>query len=648
MWSDNETDIDLLDSGHLVAVVNALVLNDTLLPTTIGVFGDWGSGKSSLIRMIEKSLSDNSNIMVLQFNGWLFEGYEDAKTALMGTILKEIEANKKLSGKAKEVFTRLVSRVNWMRMAAYAGKYALAYNVLGTSGVGLIAALDLPSMVTGLRKTYEGIDLPDLEENLRKFIKDPSDEDEDQLSIQEFHDDFAKLLDETDVKKLVIIIDDLDRCLPNTIIDTLEAIRLFLYTPRTVFIIAADERLVKYAVRQRFKDIQQGLPRIEGDYLEKLVQFPIRIPPLGRPEIETYIKLLFANRSDIKPEDFEKLRVEAINRKAEDLYQVTFDREKAEKVLGGKMPASLTEDLALADFLAPVLASGLSGNPRQTKRFLNMLMMRLEMAKSRDVPLKRRILAKLMLLEYIKPQSFRQLADWQANQNGVPNELRLLEQNVQLDGTSPAIKTDKAGTNEKANSNPVEKDTQELPQEVENWIKDEWLTSWLESDPSLTDVDLRSYFFFSRDRLGYLDTRSQRLSPNAQQILGLLLSGSDLHLENAIKRAEEVNDAEAEGILDSLGENARRQESLSASSGVLVALIRWAKKRSELLGVLITILARLSLGAIPPGLVPLAATAYKDSEHETAFGNLLQRWQSQEENPQLAEAANQHFGSLRE
>jgi len=58
-------------------------LDDQLLPTTVGVYGDWGSGKSSLLRMVEKRLRAEEGTLVLWFNGWLFESFEDAKTALM-------------------------------------------------------------------------------------------------------------------------------------------------------------------------------------------------------------------------------------------------------------------------------------------------------------------------------------------------------------------------------------------------------------------------------------------------------------------------------------------------------------------------------------------------------------------------------------
>ena len=50
MWNDNETNIDLIDLSHLVNAVTRIINNDNLVPSTIGIFGDWGSGKSSPIK----------------------------------------------------------------------------------------------------------------------------------------------------------------------------------------------------------------------------------------------------------------------------------------------------------------------------------------------------------------------------------------------------------------------------------------------------------------------------------------------------------------------------------------------------------------------------------------------------------------------
>ena len=70
--------------------------------------------------------------------------------------------------------------------------------------------------------------------------------------IHAFREEFDNLLTETGTKQLIVLIDDFDRCLPKPAIETLEAIRFFLFTPRTAFVVAADEAMIEYAVREHF------------------------------------------------------------------------------------------------------------------------------------------------------------------------------------------------------------------------------------------------------------------------------------------------------------------------------------------------------------------------------------------------------------
>src|SRR5690348_5198672 len=74
---------------------------------------------------------------------------------------------------------------------------------------------------------------------------------------QEIHalrESFEKTLEAMGVT-LVVLIDDLDRCLPETTISTLEAIRLFLFLKNTAFVIAADDNMIKHAVRRHFQGV---------------------------------------------------------------------------------------------------------------------------------------------------------------------------------------------------------------------------------------------------------------------------------------------------------------------------------------------------------------------------------------------------------
>ena len=89
---------------------------------------------------------------------------------------------------------------------------------------------------------------------------------------------------------LVLFIDNLDRCLPDVAIGTLEAIRLFLFMPRTAFVIAADEDMIRHSVAKHFNDPNTAHVR---DYLDKVIQVPLRVPQVGAEDLRAYMYSLF-------------------------------------------------------------------------------------------------------------------------------------------------------------------------------------------------------------------------------------------------------------------------------------------------------------------------------------------------------------------
>lgn len=103
MWKDSETNIDYLNFNYLVEVITELVTDNDITPSTIGVYGDWGSGKSSIMKMVEEKIESqkDKSVIFVHFNGWLFEGYEDAKTALCGAILDAVQEYVTILGKFK-------------------------------------------------------------------------------------------------------------------------------------------------------------------------------------------------------------------------------------------------------------------------------------------------------------------------------------------------------------------------------------------------------------------------------------------------------------------------------------------------------------------------------------------------------------------
>lgn len=653
MWSDNETDIDLLDFQHLVAAVTSIVKNKNLHPATVGIYGDWGSGKSSLMHMVRSKIeSGDDKIMAIQFNGWLFESYDDAKSALMGTILDEIASKRKLGPKAKELLSKLIHKVDWMRIGLGVGKYFTAHAVAGDLGVVVAAASDIPVAAKAIADRLKDISADDVE----KVIKEGGPEQASiRMAIRDFHEDFNNLLEESNIETLVVFIDDLDRCNPGTVIDIFEAIRLFLFVPNSVFVIAADEDLIRYAVSTKFPGFQErsGIGR---DYLEKLVQYPVKVPALGRSETENYIKLLFVYSPDVDKEQFEQVRSIALDR-ALSSYQIRCVDYECLKDVIKDVPPEIIEGFSLAESLAPILATGLSGNPRQTKRFLNTLRMRIEMARARGITLNLRTLAKIMLLEYFQTEAFKKLAELQASQEGKPNILEVLEQERELkdfrhdnneaaneeiegakkaDRATPRPRAETAQTRSSITASTMGEEETALYQA---WQSDKWLKAWSSLEPALSGEDLRPYFYFSRDNLTFDVSTIRRMSPAAQKILADLLGESEVVRRIALADSASLSPADASSIFGSLADRFRNIDDPNVRESLLKLLFDFVERHKENTSQLVIFLRGIPETAIPLVSVARLVTITAERDDAKAVETLLQEWSANKLNQSLARAA---------
>ena len=648
MWSDNEADIDLLGFGHLESAVLAIVRDTTLLPASIGIYGDWGSGKSSLMRMVREELKKDDSLLVLSFNGWLFEGYEDAKTALMGTIVEEIVARRALEASVLEPVKRLglklLKKIQIFRLLGIGARAVTAYAIGGAPAAGAALGIEGTALLSGMLDKA-GTEIQKIEEmkieDVQAALKTETDSNL-RRSIREFRDEFEALLDATKIKTLVVLIDDLDRCMPDTIIETLEAIKLFLFVPRTAFILGADERLVRYAVRRRFPEIPGEKVEVGQDYLEKLVQYPVRVPPMGRSEMETYINLLFTKNAGVKAEHFEAARRRAIECLPDDLLEVRFNHGIAQQILGKDFPNGLAESLSLAQRIAPVLAAGLTGNPRQCKRFLNTLVMRIEMAKSRGISLKLAVLAKLMLLERFYTESYKQLARLQAEQNGRPVELVAAEQAARPmpANTAKADVVDDTAVNDSTKRGGASQQRAAAPAiDLPDWLADQSLKDWLSSEPPLAGEDMRPYFYFSRDKLGSMGSSMQRMSPAAQDIVALLFREGKAQRKLTLKQAKDLSLGDANAVLQVLAERVQQEEDPGREDSALMCLLDWVDTRRELFGQGMAILNDLPETTLPVSVPPRIAKLAESLDERKAAERLLDKWARGDANARLKSAA---------
>ncbi|MFW5872112.1 MAG: KAP family P-loop NTPase fold protein [bacterium] len=493
MWTDNITDKDFLGFDVHANLIKELIKDEKMLPLTIGLFGDWGSGKSSILEVLKRDIEEEPQTACLYFNGWVFEGYDDAKAALLETILKEFENEEKFGAEIKNDIKKLFRSVKWMRVVGFGLKNiaipaAAAYMSGGLSFI--------PQIVSGLKgaadnpdRLIEKIKGSDSEEFLKQILNESGDTDKFDV-VRKFRDDFERLLEKSKIDKLVILIDDLDRCLPDRIIDNLEAIKLFLNVKNTAFVIGADPRIVRHAIEYRYKEknidtnAEDKNDRIVNDYLEKLIQIPYNLPKLSDSEVETYITLLFCENDIDSPEDFKKVLDAFKIYREQERYSV-FDFAKVKEAVGNPSKTEkLEKNVSLIAKLSPIISESLYGNPRQIKRFLNMFMLRKKLATVAQIKdFRDDILAKLMILEYAEPALFEVLYNWQISNQGIASQLEELEEVCR--------------NKDKGKSN--------IPDEHKEWNKPK-IINWLSSDPCFFNIDLRDYFWISRDKLSSMQS----------------------------------------------------------------------------------------------------------------------------------------------
>ncbi len=493
MWTDNTTDKDFLGFDVHLNLIKEIVKDEKMLPITIGLFGDWGSGKSSILGALKKELDGEPKTACLYFNGWVFEGYDDAKAALIEAILKEFENETKFGTKIKEDVKKLYKSVDWMRVMGFSLKN-IALPVTTAFFTGGISVI--PQIVSGLKdavavnpeKLIGQIKGEGAESFITKFVNHKNGDDRFDV-IRNFRNDFEDLLEKSDIDKLIILIDDLDRCLPDRIIDNLEAIKLFLNVKNTAFVIGADPRIVRHAIEYRYRDkftnhnSENTNDRIVDDYLEKLIQVPYSLPKLSDSEVETYIMLLFCESDLDNPDDFDKVLNAFKEFRTKERYSV-FDFVKVKNALGENFDTEkLENNVSLIAKLSPIISESLYGNPRQIKRFLNSFILRKKLAEIAHIEeFKDDILAKLMILEYAEPNLFEALYNWQISNQGYAKELKLLEE----------------ACRDKKEIKPFEGD-------LKYWNKPK-IINWLGCDPKLSDVDLRDYYWLSRDNLNSMQS----------------------------------------------------------------------------------------------------------------------------------------------
>jgi formylglycine-generating enzyme required for sulfatase activity len=375
--NDSATDVDALDFAPYADTL-AEIAQTASTPITVGVFGSWGSGKTSLMMMVKKTLGTQPMICSW-FDAWKYDKEETLWRAFLLSVLEDIKHDVLQHNAAADVeaIEKAKSLLYQSLDIEKAGGVTIDLSKLGgdvAKGLIQIGLSFIPSVAT----------LTDIAEKLsEKGTENATDKISEAItrerskvhieqvrSLEQFQDKFKIVIDTYVTKRgkrLVVFVDDLDRCLPEKAIEVLEAIKLFFDLRDCVFMLGLDEHVIARGVEIRYKEFEKkddgegGANPISGaEYLEKIIQLPFAIPQIDSGKMQDFVLGL----------------------------------------------ADWTSKKACAN----VFAKGLGDNPRKIKRTVNTFMMLWTLTEKRKLSdIKPVRLAKMVAIQNIAPRFYELL-----------------------------------------------------------------------------------------------------------------------------------------------------------------------------------------------------------------------------------------------
>ncbi|GAA4334854.1 KAP family P-loop domain protein [Flaviaesturariibacter amylovorans] len=623
--TDNETKVDLLNSEPIAQTIVSLLRSQNNDPITIGVHGDWGAGKSSVLEMIEAILAEDKAVCCIRFNGWRYQGFEDAKIALIEAVVTELIERRSLFVKAKDEVREVLKNINWLKVAKKTGSIALTA-FTGVPDIDLVNSLigGVKKLVAHPGEVLTKANLSEVEKFAEEVTKAKDKKQNIPQEVSAFQKSFEKLLRKAEVDQLVVLVDDLDRCLPDTAIETLEAIRLFMFTKQTAFVVAADEAMIEYAVRKHFPDLPDmaGYQTYTRNYLEKLIQVPFRIPILGEIETRIYVSLLLIGSAVASDNPgFQKLIASARSKLQQPWQSEAFDFSTVREAFGGKVPEEVGNAVTISAQIGPVLAGGTKGNPRQIKRFLNTLLLRHEMAKAGGFAAAIHLpaLAKLMVAERFLPKLFEQIANLAAGSgSGICADLAALEK-----------QTTHAGDREEeqdARDGSLQTGSPAAGQQLAEWLADPEICKWARLQPALGEVDLRPFLFVAKEKKDYFARGS--VLGNLNSLIERMIAGSTMAAKASETEVKSLSSGESVKVFEALKSNLENEKSLATRPPVIQGLTMLVKHHPNLQDDLLNLLDSLQPGLLGAWVVTGWENVFT-GKSTLRFAELTLKWANQ-------------------
>jgi len=309
-------------------------------PFTAGVYGEWGSGKTTFVSFVAEYLKQaapslpggGASTLFVPFSAWQYKTADEIWRALILTIARNLLD---IPDPTTRPIASAPPRLGlWDRIKAALGADALILRYEQPSAdaqsryESLVANLDA-SLYGGISKSAPALDSTETtiavaksvvaamsavspmvaairgifglqtDVDLGKLVDRTQNESTRQrIESQEEFKSILRELFQGEARRVFVFIDDLDRCMPDAALDLLEAIKIFLPSTPCVFIVAADEALIGQGLRIRFReavdsaasgDVTAFMSKKGSEYFEKIIQLPIHLPRPGSNEIHRFI-----------------------------------------------------------------------------------------------------------------------------------------------------------------------------------------------------------------------------------------------------------------------------------------------------------------------------------------------------------------------
>lgn len=592
MWTDNASKIDMLFYKPYAEIVSQIAVETDIDPLTIGVLGLWGAGKSTLLNLIEQHYEGKDDIICVMINAWMFESYEDAKSAIMEALLRELE-ERIPAEETKKKFRALLKKIDYFKLGTKVVSSAAPVVASIASGTPLPLLFSVPQNAKDIGDVIKNIS--DSVQHIKdEYIKDDNTTNDSVVNnVRKFKNEFQDAINTDKIKRVVVLIDDLDRCQPERIIETLEVIKLFLSVNKTSFIIAADENVIQYAIKKKYPKVDNFDVELDKEYIEKMIQLPVYIPELSSKDIQNYLLLLVMQKY-MKPDSFDVL-IKTIEEKKLMIGESAINYEQIKEIVNNEsdiykngMKNECDEVIKVILQIRAIVAYTLKGNPRQAKRFLNTFITKRQLSKLYyGDELDMGVMAKLLALHKLNPDLFNKLNEWNANYDTENEQFKRMRQS--LDDDNP-------------------------DSEFAKWHKPR-IKAWVECPPvELEKKNLDKYFYLTREILKKQDDIESELSEESRKLLERIGKFNPGLADGIMKDMKELCPSDLEDVMKVL---IKKIESGDVESNVYSLLfVNFSDYRGEIIEAIKKADKSLEAGDLPP-----FRAMY--SEDQDAIENLL-------------------------